>query len=63
VEIAFSMNQRGKQRRYTKEQLLAEPSETVRRAFVRTSDETVRPPWRQGEDGRNDRPATQSTFL
>ena len=34
-------------------------SETVRRASVSvTDDETVRPPWRHGEDGRNDRPAT-----
>ena len=32
VELAFSMNKRGKQRRYKLEDLLAEPSETVRRA-------------------------------
>ena len=32
VELAFSMNQRGKQRRYRLEEVLAEPSETVRRA-------------------------------
>jgi hypothetical protein len=32
VEIAFSMNQRGKQRRYRLEEVLAKPSETVRRA-------------------------------
>ena len=32
VELAFSMNQRGKQRRYTLEEVLAEPSETARRA-------------------------------
>jgi hypothetical protein len=32
VEIAFSMNQRGKQRRYRIEEILAEPSETARRA-------------------------------
>ena len=32
VELAFSMNQRGKQRRYRLEDILAEPSETVRRA-------------------------------
>ena len=32
VEIAFSMNKRGKQRRYKIEDILAEPSETVRRA-------------------------------
>ena len=34
VEIAFSMNQRGKQRRYRLEDVLAEPSETVRRALI-----------------------------
>jgi hypothetical protein len=34
VEIAFSMNKRGKQRRYRLEDVLAEPSETVRRAPV-----------------------------
>ena len=34
VEVAFSMNQRGKQRRYTLEEVLAEPSETARRASV-----------------------------
>jgi hypothetical protein len=33
VELAFSMNKRGKQRRYTIEQILTEPSETVRRAL------------------------------
>jgi hypothetical protein len=32
VEIAFSMNMHGKQRRYSLEQVLTEPSETVRRA-------------------------------
>jgi hypothetical protein len=32
VELAFSMNQRGKQRRYRLEDVLAKPSETVRRA-------------------------------
>ena len=32
VHLAFSMNKRGKQRRYTIEQILAEPSETVRQA-------------------------------
>jgi hypothetical protein len=32
VELAFSMNQRGKQRRYRIEDVLAEPSETARRA-------------------------------
>ncbi len=32
VERAFSMNQRGKQRRYRIEEVLAKPSETVRRA-------------------------------
>jgi hypothetical protein len=56
VETAFSMNQNGKQRRYRLEQVLTEPSETVRRALQR-SDETVRTSWRHGEDGRNDRPA------
>jgi hypothetical protein len=34
VKLAFSMNQRGKQRRYRLEEVLAEPSETVRRASV-----------------------------
>jgi hypothetical protein len=32
VEIAFSMNQRGKQRKYRKEDLIVEPSETQRQA-------------------------------
>jgi hypothetical protein len=32
VELAFSMNQRGKQRRYRLEDVLTKPSETVRRA-------------------------------
>ena len=32
VELAFSMNQRGRGRRYSMEEILAEPSETVRRA-------------------------------
>jgi hypothetical protein len=32
VLLAFSMNKRGKQRRYKLEDILAEPSETVRRA-------------------------------
>jgi LAGLIDADG endonuclease len=39
VELAFSMNQRGKQRRYHLEEVLAEPSETVRRA---PADELVK---------------------
>jgi hypothetical protein len=65
VKLAFSMNKRGKQRRYTIEEILAEPSETVRRAPLETcakGDETVRSSWRHGEDGRNDRPATQLNF-
>ena len=33
VQLAFSMNKRGKQRRYTIKEILAEPSETVRRAL------------------------------
>jgi hypothetical protein len=36
IELAFSMNQRGKQRRYRIEEVLAEPSETVRRALGAT---------------------------
>jgi hypothetical protein len=32
VELAFSMNKRGKQRKYTIGQILGEPSETVRQA-------------------------------
>lgn len=32
VRLAFSMNQNGKQRRYRLEDVLAEPSETIRRA-------------------------------
>jgi hypothetical protein len=32
IELAFSMNQRGKQRKYRIEEVLAEPSETVRQA-------------------------------
>jgi hypothetical protein len=59
VQLAFSMNKRGKQRRYTINDILVEPSETVRRASSGPlDDETVRTPWRHGEDGRNDRPAT-----
>jgi hypothetical protein len=59
IEIAFSMNKRGKQRRYKIEEILAEPSETGRRASHRTTgdDETVRSSRRHGEDGRNGRPA------
>lgn len=38
VHLAFSMNKRGKQRRYTIDQILAEPSETVRQA----SDGSIR---------------------
>ena len=34
VELAFTMNQHGKQRKYRREEILAEPSETVRRAPV-----------------------------
>jgi LAGLIDADG DNA endonuclease family protein len=34
IELAFSMNQRGKQRHYRVEEVLAEPSETVRRASL-----------------------------
>ncbi len=30
IELAFSMNQRGKQRKYRLEEILTEPSETVR---------------------------------
>ena len=64
VELAFSMNRRGKQRRYTIEQVLPEPSETVRRALEETesSDDPVRTSWRHGEGDRNDRPATQAAF-
>jgi hypothetical protein len=64
VELAFSMNQRGKQRRYTIEEVLPEPSETVRRALdpAAQSDDPVRSSWRHGEGDRNDRPATQASF-
>ena len=34
VELAFSMNKNGKQRRYRIEEVLTEPSETVRRALL-----------------------------
>jgi hypothetical protein len=34
VELAFSMNHRGKQRRYQLSEVLAEPSETARQASV-----------------------------
>jgi hypothetical protein len=59
IEMAFSMNKRGKQRRYRIEEILVEPSETVRRASHRaTGDgETVRSSRRHEEDGRNVRPA------
>ncbi len=60
VRAAFSMNKRGKQRRYKIEEILAEPSETVRRASgLAPDDETVRSLWRHGEGDRNDHPATQ----
>ena len=63
VELAFSMNHRGKQRRYTIEEILSEPSETVRQApAMGTGDETVRSSWRHEEGDRNDRPATQTSF-
>ena len=60
IEVAFTMNKKGKQRRYKIEEILAKPSETVRRASPPGGghDETVRSTWRHGEDGRNDRPAT-----
>ena len=35
IELSFSMNQRGKQRKYRLEEVLAEPSETVRQALHR----------------------------
>ena len=67
VELAFTMNKRGKQRKYTIEQILDEPSETVRRALqahaMSERDETVRPLWRHREGDRNDHPATQLKFL
>jgi len=60
VELAFSMNQHGKQRRYRIEDILAEPSETARRVpGFAPGEDTVRPSWRHGEGGRNDRPAVQ----
>ncbi|MCA1606661.1 MAG: LAGLIDADG family homing endonuclease [Acidobacteria bacterium] len=60
VTLAFSMNKHGKQRRYTIEEILAEPSETVRRALDGPSgDETVRSSWRHEEGDRNDHPVTQ----
>ena len=57
VKVAFTMNQRGKQRRYRLEDVLAKPSETVRRAPVSSGEDTVRPSWRHEEGGRNDHPA------
>jgi hypothetical protein len=56
VELAFSMNQHGKQRKYRREEVLAEPSETVRRAPTCSGEDTVRSLWRRREGGRNDRP-------
>jgi hypothetical protein len=59
VALAFSLNRNGKQRKYKLEDILAEPSETVRRASAKADDETVRTSWRHEEGGRNDRPSTQ----
>ena len=59
VMLAFSMNKNGKQRKYKLEDILAEPSETVRRASVQAGDDPFRSSWRHEEGGRNDRPATQ----
>jgi hypothetical protein len=60
VETAFSMNQRGKQRRYKIEEVL---SGTLRdctpSASANAGDETVRSLWRHGEGDRNDHPAVQ----
>jgi len=68
VEVAYSMNQRGKQRRYELAEILAEPSETARRVpaqlelvkiqsephgdMGRTAEMTV-PPSRKQLDGSN----------
>ena len=59
VELAFSMNHNGKQRKYQLKDILTEPSETVRRASATADDDPVRSSWRHEEGGRNDRPATQ----
>jgi hypothetical protein len=50
IGIAFSMNKNGKQRRYTLEEVLAEPSETVRRAPPRL--EAMRQSDPDGDIGR-----------
>jgi hypothetical protein len=50
VRIAFSMNQRGKQRRYKLHELLTEPSETVRRASI--TDRVMRQSEPHGDMGR-----------
>jgi hypothetical protein len=62
AKIAFSMNQHGKQRKYTLEEVLAEPSETARRALAhRASEDTVRSLRRRREGGRNDHPTDPGT--
>jgi len=61
LRLAYAMNANGRQRTRTIEEVLAGSSETVRgvpllkRVPVSSSgNDTVRPPWRYGELGRND---------
>jgi len=61
VEQAFSMNQRGKQRRYTLEEVLSGTLRDCTPSAGNTAgDERVRSLWRHGEADRNDHPAIQN---
>jgi hypothetical protein len=57
ARLIYAMNQHGKQRRRTLEEVLRGSSETVREAraaYMAARDETVRAAWRHAESGRND---------
>ena len=56
VRLAYDMNQFGRQRSRTLEEVLMGSSETVREAPLAYAigDETVRAAWRHAESGRND---------
>jgi hypothetical protein len=59
IETAFSMNENG-QRRYKLEEVLGGTlRDCTPSASAGGGDETVRSPWRHGEGGRNDRPASR----
>ncbi len=72
VRLAYGMNANGKQRARSMDEVLAGSSETARGARSLTQrlaveaseserEDTVRPPWRHGELGRNDPAASLAT--